>query len=513
MMPPPAAERPQKRTWKYKEAAQAFRESLGDPQYTMVWNDQLDHWIDNRRLPAYTRGVAYMLRHGPGNLSHVAVDRMPVVDSRDQAPRKLTQAELSNRTGLSTSTCSSLVRAYRDDGILLPETDGFYLNPGVQPSLFAELRQNGDVSPLDESPIPGVEFRLHPFEQWRDEWQKDHPEHLAAVERVDREIEELDEKRRQKRDERHNLRLVELAAYREHKRVAARAARNGNSHSAAHPDEESNLDSTPAEAPGDSPECGQEFRDSTPKNDTKPSAINDNASETIKGRTEASSSGGKATKSATTTTVHTPVSHHEGSAKPTPTPAVGNEDTPSKAGISYAEFHQQLSVAFRAALKPVPTPSQSAACYAAVCSQAAGFLAWLAGGPDHAPKLPVVRHPGVLPSLVEEFQGWIGAEPPPAPHPPPSEPTEDQERRLMVEYAEFREAEALRLFDALPTIMLRGLIDEKHKLLRREGRLDRMALDVRQREAKNLILLDIEREQAMPFAKWVEMKRKSGTSP
>ena len=83
----------------------------------------------------------------------------------------------------------------------------------------------------------------------------------------------------------------------------------------------------------------------------------------------------------------------------------------------------------------------------------------------------------------------------------------------MVEYAEFREAEALRLFDALPTIMLRGLIDEKHKLLRREGRLDRMALDVRQREAKNLILLDIEREQAMPFAKWVEMKRKSGTSP
>src|ERR1035438_10081036 len=68
------------------------------------------------------------------------------------------------------------------------------------------------------------------------------------------------------------------------------------------------------------------------------------------------------------------------------------------------------------------------------------------------------------------------------------------ERRLVVEYAKFREAEALRLFDALPAVVLRGLNDKKQNLLRQEGRLDRMALDVRRREGKNLILLDIERE-------------------
>ena len=53
----------------------------------------------------------------------------------------------------------------------------------------------------------------------------------------------------------------------------------------------------------------------------------------------------------------------------------------------------------------------------------------------------------------------------------------------------------------LPTaIVLRGLIDGKYQLLHREGRLDTMALAVRQREAKNLILLDIERDQVMPYA-------------
>jgi len=83
----------------------------------------------------------------------------------------------------------------------------------------------------------------------------------------------------------------------------------------------------------------------------------------------------------------------------------------------------------------------------------------------------------------------------------------------MVEYAEFSEAEAFRLFAAIPELVLRGLIDEKHKFLRREGRLDRMSLDARRREAKNLILQDIEREQVMPFAEWVELKRKGETSP
>ena len=82
----------------------------------------------------------------------------------------------------------------------------------------------------------------------------------------------------------------------------------------------------------------------------------------------------------------------------------------------------------------------------------------------------------------------------------------------MVEYAKFHEAETIRLFDALPALVLRRLTDKKQNQLRQEGRLDRMALDVRRREVKNLILLDIERGQVMPFAEWVEPKRKSGTS-
>ena len=130
-----------------------------------------------------------------------------------------------------------------------------------------------------------------------------------------------------------------------------------------------------------------------------------------------SSSGGNATESATTPPVHTP--EPEGSGKPKTTPgeprseSVPSDDQPAQP--SEAEFRLELARRFRAAEKAVPTPQQAAPIYARLARQksAVRFLKWL----DHPgklqpPKLSGVKHPGVLSSLLAEFEEYCAAEPP-----------------------------------------------------------------------------------------------------
>jgi hypothetical protein len=185
------AERPQKRTWKYKDAAQAYREANGDPLYTMVWNAQFDTLIANQTVPFCSRGMAWILRTANGNLSPCCVDNMPKVDDRDAVPRRLGQGDLAAAIGCSLATASGLLRAYRECGFVLPETDGIYPNPCMQPDVFGALRQNADVNPLDSSKTSGLENPLQPFEAWRDAFRAQHPDHAAALQRIDGEIERL----------------------------------------------------------------------------------------------------------------------------------------------------------------------------------------------------------------------------------------------------------------------------------------------------------------------------------
>jgi hypothetical protein len=439
-------------------------------------------------------------------------DGLPPMKPGDRVPNKIKQAKLVEILGEPASAVSIAVKTLREHQLARPaaEDGGLYTEHSVMEGLFASQRENPAVSPLDSSNDPRSEDPLLEWKAFEKYWFDANPDAAAQVRALEAERAELRLQVKERAEDIEEIRRRPLKAWQRYQRSAGSNSWNGTVH-------EVQNGSGHAAPPPEAPPVGsaeQNVQDSTLPEEVKSRAVNETADLIFNRETVPSSSSGcNATESATTTTVDAPVSHQEGSAKPTPTTAVANEDTPSKAGISDVEFHQELSVAFRDARKNVPTPSQSAACYAAVGRHATEFLSWLAGGPDHPPKLPSVRHPGVLLSLVEEFESWTCAEPPPAPPAPPRDPAEDEERPLMVEYAEFCEAEAFRLFAAIPDLVLRGLIDEKHKFLRREGRLDRMSLDARRCEATNLILQDIEREQVMPFAEWVELKRKGETSP
>ena len=48
-----------------------------------------------------------------------------------------------------------------------------------------------------------------------------------------------------------------------------------------------------------------------------------------------------------------------------------------------------------------------------------------------------------------------------------------------------------------------SLVKEKSELLRREGRLERMAPDLREREVTELILQDLARNDVPPYSKWL----------
>src|ERR1039458_8232905 len=105
--------------------------------------------------------------------------------------------------GCSPATGSGLLRAYREHGLVLPDTEGYiYPNPCVQPSLFASQCENGGVSPLDSAPSSGADNSLQRFKEFVAQYRKDNPEHLAATEDETDEIARLKELMRDRSEER-----------------------------------------------------------------------------------------------------------------------------------------------------------------------------------------------------------------------------------------------------------------------------------------------------------------------
>ena len=84
---------------------------------------------------------------------------------------------------------------------------------------------------------------------------------------------------------------------------------------------------------------------------------------------------------------------------------------------------------------------------------------------------------------------------------------EAEERTVILEYEQFRQAMAQSLFEQLSDSSKQALWKEKAELLRREGRLERMAPDVRDRELTDLVLQDLARTEVPPYGKWLLRKR------
>jgi hypothetical protein len=84
---------------------------------------------------------------------------------------------------------------------------------------------------------------------------------------------------------------------------------------------------------------------------------------------------------------------------------------------------------------------------------------------------------------------------------------EAEERAVILEYEQFRHATAQSLFEQLSESAKQVLGKEKAELLRREGRLERMAPEVRDREVTDLILQDLAKNEVPPYSKWLLRKR------
>jgi hypothetical protein len=84
---------------------------------------------------------------------------------------------------------------------------------------------------------------------------------------------------------------------------------------------------------------------------------------------------------------------------------------------------------------------------------------------------------------------------------------EVEERALILEYEQFRHIAAQEFFEQLTEPAKLALTKEKAEWLRREGRLERMAPDVREREVLDLVLQDLARSEVPPYSKWLLRKR------
>ena len=84
---------------------------------------------------------------------------------------------------------------------------------------------------------------------------------------------------------------------------------------------------------------------------------------------------------------------------------------------------------------------------------------------------------------------------------------EAEERTLVLEYERFRQAAAAKAFADLSDEERTARRKQKTDILKQQERYERMAAEVREREADELILNDLARSEAPPFDKWYLRRR------
>lgn len=84
---------------------------------------------------------------------------------------------------------------------------------------------------------------------------------------------------------------------------------------------------------------------------------------------------------------------------------------------------------------------------------------------------------------------------------------EVEERTLILEYELYRHTAAEAIFEQMSDSSKLALTKEKSEWLRREGRLEKIAPEVRDREVSELILQDLAKSDVPPYSKWLLRKR------
>jgi hypothetical protein len=419
-----------RRPWDFSPYAKKFREEAGGDMYAMQWIPRLERIIEDRELPIAMRINAAYDRFCNAHLSHCMVDGLPPLKPGDRSPSKIKLAKLAEILHEPVSTVSMANKLLREHLLARPagEDGALYTEHTVQESLFAVQRENPPASPLDSSTVGGSPNPLLQWKAFEKQWFDANPGEAARVRTLGAEREELRRQQKELSEDIDEIKRRPLKAWKRYLSAAASDSRNGAVHGVE-------TDSSPAPAPPEAPPSGspeQNVHDSPPPEDAKSSTVNESA-DPISNRedTPSSSSSGNATEHATTTTLQTPPTAEPAAKTDSATPGVEEAAPPEDLTpqlMTDVEFHRALSVAFRTAGKPVPTPEQSGACYVGVGAPAAPrFLGWLerpyrSGERPLPPKLPGVQHPGVLKALVAEFESWCAAEPPPPPAPPPPKP-------------------------------------------------------------------------------------------
>ena len=88
-----------------------------------------------------------------------------------------------------------------------------------------------------------------------------------------------------------------------------------------------------------------------------------------------------------------------------------------------------------------------------------------------------------------------------------SQEREAEQRSRILEYEAFRHQLAQRTFEEQPEERKRVLRKEKAEILKQQERFERMSPAVREQEIDALIIHDMERTEAPPFAKWFVRKQ------
>jgi hypothetical protein len=84
---------------------------------------------------------------------------------------------------------------------------------------------------------------------------------------------------------------------------------------------------------------------------------------------------------------------------------------------------------------------------------------------------------------------------------------EAEERLLILEYEEYRQQQARRLFDEMTDAARQLHRKEKLELLQRDGRLEKISTAGRDREVDEMIIQEISRKDVPPYAKWLLRKK------
>jgi hypothetical protein len=84
---------------------------------------------------------------------------------------------------------------------------------------------------------------------------------------------------------------------------------------------------------------------------------------------------------------------------------------------------------------------------------------------------------------------------------------EAEERTLILEYEQYRQQLASRLFEELPDRTREALRKDKAEALRQSDRFEKIRPEARESEVDVLVLQEIARDQAPPFEKWLVRRK------